>query len=170
MGYVYYIFVGMSTTLHVDAPWGRYPGDRFIAVVNQLARAIYRVARQLGVIHLIDLVDLVALPTDLSTWSTVDLSIESIAGPNAGATLPTLLRDRQRWLAVMGSLIRQPPLHWPPALVPLFPSTKLWVDGPLRWLCPEAADLLQHEEEMRKIYRDAWRSSRQAASACRAAD
>jgi hypothetical protein len=55
---------------------------------------------------------------------------------------------------MMGSLIRQPPLHWPPALAPLF-QQKHWVDGPLRWRSPEAADLRQHVEEMRRIYRDA---------------
>ncbi|RCW63655.1 TniQ family protein [Pseudorhodoferax soli] len=132
----------------VRLPWGRTRPSDLARVVNAVAHEVISQPTFDG--------SACAPTANSRTLAVKDFALESTADQRAVASLPTHLRQRQWVLARVAHVLRWAleartfPASWSSASVKRMASTSGWPQGALAWVCPDAADLVLQQGELRR--------------------
>lgn len=132
-------------------PWGRTPVETMLRIVDTLARALmaaHAADRGQGPLGWCN---------ESREWSVSIFTLEGASAQRSQLTLPARLRHRQKLLNSVGGVLRQGALTrhgldvGSPALTRWLASasTAHWPATALAWICPQAAELVQRQEELR---------------------
>ena len=133
-------------------PWGYTPRRVIIRIVAMMARAVLSAGAAET--------DVLASRLEHSQWNIKDFTLETEAGHRTRLWLPTRLRHRQRVLGTVAHLLRRTPearsglQPWSASMVKqlTWASTDDWPAAALEWICPEAAELVQRQDKLRKEF------------------
>jgi hypothetical protein len=132
----------------VRLPWGRTRQSDLVRIVNAVAREVNFVATFER--------SACGPSANGQVPAFKDFALESAACQRSVTSLPSRLRQRQWVLAKVGHVLRWAvdarTVHasWSSTSVKRLASTGDWPEGALSWVCPNAADLVLRQDELRR--------------------
>ena len=134
----------------VRLPWGRTLPHDLIRIVDPVVREVIAASHS-GT-------DPLRAPADRQPGFIKTLALGLGNAEGVGVSLPTQLRQRQWVIARAAHVLRWPPEErahlpsWSAATIKRLASIRNWPDGALAWICPPAAELVRHQDALRREF------------------